>query len=290
MKPLVLADIAGLEEYAELRAGYRDTIIEHKRHRRVAVGDKVTLVFEDRETLRFQIQEMLRIERTSRTQDVQHELDVYNELLPGERELSATLFVEITDQVKIRPELDRLIGIDEHVFLVLGAGDSARRVHAAFDPKQMEEDRISAVQYLRFQLDPDEAALFADLSQPAAIEIDHPEYSVRSDLTGGTRDSLVQTCQGEGPSLLERRPPEEPSPANLPESERVRIRREDGSFIVEALEPSARLESADPNLSAELWQALQEAVRAVVGAGHRAEIHAEAGDEVEGIRFRVRAR
>jgi hypothetical protein len=288
MKPLVLDDIAGLEEYAGLRAAYRDAVIAHKRHRRVPVGDKVTLVFEDRETVRFQVQEMLRIERTSRGQDVQHELDVYNELLPRERELTATLFVEITEQQEIRPELDRLIGIDEHVFLVLGAGETARRVHASFDPKQMEEDRISAVQYLRFQLDPAEAEIFADTSQPAAIEIDHPHYAVRSELTGRTRESLVQTCRGEGPSLLVRPPPDAPSETSLPESERVRIRNEGGDFVIEALEPSARLESADPNLSAELWQALQEAARAVVNSGRRAEIHAEAGDDVDGIRVRVR--
>ena len=113
MKPLSASDIAGLAEYEALRPAYREAVIAHKRPRRVPVGDKVTLVFEDRETLRFQIQEMLRIERTSRHQDVQHELDTYNELLPGERQLSATLFVEITDRDQIRSELDRLIGIDE---------------------------------------------------------------------------------------------------------------------------------------------------------------------------------
>jgi hypothetical protein len=290
MKPLEFEDIASLEEYDELRPAYRDAVIAHKRKRRIAVGDKVTLVFEDRETLRFQIQEMLRIERTSRRQDVQHELDVYNELMPAVLGLSATLFIEITEQAEIRPELDRLVGIDEHVFLTLGSGADTRRVHAAFDPNQMEEDRISAVQYLRFQLEPQDAELFLDPMQPAAIEIDHPYYEVRSDLVGSQRESLMQTCRAEAPDLLPRLPAPEPPGTELPDSERVRVRAEADGYVIEAMEPSARLESADPNLSAELWQALQETLRAVVRTGKHCEIHAEAGDDVEGIRLRVRSR
>jgi len=288
MMPLVLEDIAGLEEYEGLREGYREAVIAHKKARRVPVGDKVTLVFEDRETLRFQVQEMLRIERTTRQQDVQHELDTYNDLLPGEHELSATLFVEITEPSRIRPELDRLIGIDEHVFLVLGSGPEATRVHARFDPKQMDEERISAVQYVRFQLDERQATRFADRSELAALEIDHPGYQARELLEGQTRDSLIDTCQGQSPTLLVREPAGAPTHETLPESERVRVRRAaDGSLIIESLEPSARLESADPNLSAELWQALQQAVQSMVAEGLRCEISCPAGDDVDGIRFHV---
>ena len=96
---------------------------------------------------------MLFVERIDEPERVQHELDVYNELMPGARELSATLFVEITEPGRIRAELDRLIGIDEHVALVLGAGADQRALRARFDAKQLEEDRISAVQYIRFALD-----------------------------------------------------------------------------------------------------------------------------------------
>ena len=117
MKRLTLEDVVGLDAYDALRGAYRDAIIAHKRERRLAIGENVTLLFEDRETLRFQVQEMLWVERIADPDKIQHELDVYNELMPGEGELSATLFVEITDAERIRPELDRLISIDEHVAL-----------------------------------------------------------------------------------------------------------------------------------------------------------------------------
>jgi hypothetical protein len=111
MRPLQRDEIVDRERYEALRSGYREAVITHKRHRRMAVGDRVTLVFEDRETLRFQVQEMLWVERISEPEKIQHELDVYNELMPADRELSATLFLEITDPGAVRPELDRLVGI-----------------------------------------------------------------------------------------------------------------------------------------------------------------------------------
>ena len=99
-----------LDRYEAVRPELRAAIIEHKRERRVPVGDRVTLVFEDRETLRWQVLEMARVEQIRDRDALQRELDVYNELVPGEDELSATLFVEIPDLERIRPELDRLIG------------------------------------------------------------------------------------------------------------------------------------------------------------------------------------
>ena len=105
MRPLALDEIVDRERYKKMRPAYRDAVIAHKRDRRVALGDRVTLVFEDRETLRFQVQEMLWIERIDDADRIQQELDVYNELMPAEHELSATLFVEIIDLAEIRPEL-----------------------------------------------------------------------------------------------------------------------------------------------------------------------------------------
>jgi hypothetical protein len=171
MRPLRLSEVAGLERYEQLRDEYRDAVIAHKRARRMGVGENVTLVFEDRETLRFQVQEMLRVERIADPEKVQQELDVYNELMPDERELSATLFVEITEPGRIRSELDRLIGIDEHVSIVLGDGPAADVIPARFDPKQMEEDRLSAVQYIRFALDAKQARLFSDPTVSACLRI-----------------------------------------------------------------------------------------------------------------------
>ena len=202
MRPLRLEEIVDRETYAGLREEYRRRVIEHKRARRLAVGERVTLLFEDRETLRFQVQEMLSVERIDAPEPVQHELDVYNELMPGERELSATLFVEIEELSRIRAELDRLVGIDEHVALRVGADRGAARIPARFDPKQREEDRISAVQYIRFSLDPDAARRFADPAVPAAIEIDHPNYRCEAALQGALRESLVAGLTSDPTPLL----------------------------------------------------------------------------------------
>ena len=202
MRPLVREEIAPLGSYAALRDAYRSAVIEHKRARRMAVGPQVTLVFEDRETLRFQVQEMLWVERIQEPERVQQELDVYNELMPGPLELSATLLIEITEPGRIRAELDRLVGLDEHVALVLGSGDGARRVPARFDAKQFEADRIAAVQYIRFALDDAGLALLADLREPAAIRIDHPNYSQTAPLPPEVRASLVAGLRADPESLL----------------------------------------------------------------------------------------
>lgn len=203
MKPLAPEDLLDLESYQRARDDYLEAIIAHKRQRRLAVGDCVTLLFEDRETLRFQVQEMLRVEHIRDPQAVQRELDVYNELMPGERELSATLFIEITDAPRIRPELDRLIGIDEHVVLRLGEGASAGEIPARFDPKQFEDDRISAVQYVRFPFTPEQVERFADPSVPARVHIHHPSYRREAALQGAMRESLVRDLRGEPPVLLD---------------------------------------------------------------------------------------
>ena len=124
--------------------------------------------------------------------------------MPGDRELSATLFIEITDLAEIRPELERLVGLDEHVALSLGTGRNAEAIPARFDAKQLEQDRISAVQYIRFGLSDSQAHRFADLGVRAAIRIDHPQYRHEIEIPTPVRASLVSTlaCDPEplGPS------------------------------------------------------------------------------------------
>jgi hypothetical protein len=135
------------------------------------------------------------VERIDDPGAVQRELDVYNELMPGEGELSATLFIEIPELSRIKEELDRLVGIDEHVSLVLG--DEA--VPARFDPKQREADRISAVQYIRFALGPEQRARFADPAVPARLRIDHPAYRHEAPLPPAVRASLAADLRGDCP-------------------------------------------------------------------------------------------
>ena len=181
----------------------RDAIIAYKRGRRMALGDRATLLFEDRETLRFQVQEMVWVERIGEPEKIQNEIDVYNELMPGDRELSATLFIEITDLAEIRPELERLTGLDKHVALSLEARGDSEAIPARFDAKQFEPNRISAVQYIRFSLSDSQAERFVDLGVRAAIRIDHPQYRHEIEIPPLVRASLISTLHGDPKPLLQ---------------------------------------------------------------------------------------
>ena len=203
MRPLNLDEIVARDRYAELRSGYRAAIIAYKRGRRMALGDRATLLFEDRETLRFQVQEMVWVERIGEPEKIQNEIDVYNELMPGDRELSATLFIEITDLAEIRPELERLTGLDKHVALSLEARGDSEAIPARFDATQFEPDRISAVQYIRFSLSDSQAERFVDLGVRAAIRIDHPQYRHEIEIPPLVRASLISTLHGDPKPLLQ---------------------------------------------------------------------------------------
>jgi len=186
MEKLKLSDIRGPRLYSGFRDDLRKKVMELKRPRRIDVGDRVTLVFENRATLIFQVEEMLRAEHITEPDRIQDELDVYNSLMPGRGELSATLFLGITDQARIKDELHRFIGLDEHVYLVIGG----ERVRAQFEPGRQEADRISAVQYIRFALS---AAQREGLrgSAPLALVVDHPNYQHEAVLGEDSRRSLA---------------------------------------------------------------------------------------------------
>jgi hypothetical protein len=193
MRPVRREELLDLVAYEKTRDAYLARTIDYKRARRVHVGDKLTFIFENRETVRFQIQEMLRAERTVKEEKIEDELAVYNELVPSANELSATLMIEITESRQIRAELDRLIGIDEHVFLDVGDASVA----AAFDGKQFEEERISAVQYVRFPLGPELACKFCDPKVPARLRVEHANYRESTALDGATRASLAADLTAE---------------------------------------------------------------------------------------------
>ncbi len=186
MRPVALEDILGRERYGAERDAVRRRIIEHKRTRRVAVGDRLTFLFEDRATVWYQTQEMLWVEHTTDLDAIRDELGVYNALLPGADELSATLMVEIEDQSHIREELERLIGIDEHVTLL--AGDA--RVRGTFEPGRQRADRLSAVQYVRFPLGAAARRAVAG-GESLALEVAHPSYRARTVLPDAVRASVA---------------------------------------------------------------------------------------------------
>lgn len=270
MKPLVAEELVAHERYASVRPAYRSAVIAYKRSRRLAVGENVTLLFENRETIRFQVQEMLWVEGIRTPNRIQHELDTYNELVPAPGHLSATLFVDIPDGEAIRPTLERLIGIDECVALVLGASDE-HVIRARFDPKQMEEDRLSAVQYIQFSLDEVQQRIFCDPQQPARLVIDHPNYRREVEIAIETRTSLIGDLLREPDCLLpELDASEEAAPPEiLFETGNVRAVRParplaPGHVVVEPIRARTTLLDADPDLLAELMIAVQRVARQIV--------------------------
>jgi hypothetical protein len=191
VKPVRADELLDLTSYEKVREQFRARIIELKGTRRIAVGDRLTFIFENRETVLFQLQEMIRAERIVEPDAIQAELDVYNELIPRENELSATLMIEIPDREVIRDELDRLIGIDEFVWLDVGQIS----IHATFDPKQFEEDRISAVQYVRFPLGPELSRTFAGADEPVSLRVAHRNYRASTAIEGDARRSLAKDLE-----------------------------------------------------------------------------------------------
>jgi hypothetical protein len=188
MQKVMLDEIIGLERYEKMRDDFRRRIIALKKHRRVSVGDRVTFVFENHETVLFQIQEMLRAEHITDIDKVRFEVEVYNELIPGDGELSATMLIEITDQAQIRPELVRLIGIDQAVSLRIG---NQFVIPGVFEGGRSTEDNLSAVQYVRFPLSVAARSAFRDDRQEVRLVIEHPNYHAQAVLSSEARRSLA---------------------------------------------------------------------------------------------------
>jgi Protein of unknown function (DUF3501) len=187
MQPLTLQDIQNLHEYELARADIRRQVIDLKKRRRVALGPLMTLVFENRDTVRFQIQEMLRAERIVRPEKVQEEIDVYNELLPEPGQVAATLFIEVTDPAAVQSTLDGFVGLDEPGRLVLAVG--GRTIPALFAPGQSREDRISAVHYVRFPVGVEGGQLLAQ-GAPVVLKVDHGGYRAEAVLLQETVEEL----------------------------------------------------------------------------------------------------
>ncbi|MBI3812610.1 MAG: DUF3501 family protein [Nitrospirae bacterium] len=188
MDALQLKDIKPLSEYEPIRKAFRERIIALKKLRRVPLGDRITMVFENRDTLLFQIQEMMRVEHIYDPKKIQDELDTYNPLIAGPGELSATLFIEITEPDRIKEMLDGLQGIDDgrSIYLELGTD----RIHGQFESGHSKEDKLSAVHYVRFRLSTEQQASFRNAATPGALVVKHPNYSERTVLDRATREAL----------------------------------------------------------------------------------------------------
>jgi Protein of unknown function (DUF3501) len=190
---LTLDDIADLRAYERERDAFRAKVIALKRLRRVAVGPIITLVFESRDTVRFQVQEMVRAERMLTDDAVQTELDTYNPLIPEAGQLSATLFVELTSKPQLEEWLPKLVGVEQSLAVVIGEGDDSIVVRNVVDEahaSQLTRDEITAsVHYVRFELSHKQVARFA--FEPVAIGVDHPNYHEQAALSPATKAELM---------------------------------------------------------------------------------------------------
>lgn len=189
-RKLTLADIADVREYERERADFRAAVMEIKRRRRISFGTILTLMFESRETMRLQIQEMARVEKLTTDDEIQIELDTYNPMIPDPGQLCATLFLELTSDEQLREWLPKLVGIERSIVIVLPEGDRVRSITDEQHAEQLTREHVTAaVHYVRFEFTPAQIDEFA--RGPVAIEIDHPDYRERVELTDVTRDELL---------------------------------------------------------------------------------------------------
>jgi len=192
---LTLDDVLDLRAYERVREDYRSRVISRKRNRRVSLGPIMTLVFECVDTVRFQVQEMARVEKIISDEAMQVELDIYNRLLPGERELSATLFIELTSDHDLREWLPRLVGIERRIGISMD-GDAVASVPEAEHAAALTRDTITpAVHYLRFGFTEAQVEAFRDAAEVAVVAT-HPAYEAHTVLPPPVRAELLGDLLG----------------------------------------------------------------------------------------------
>lgn len=191
MHKIARDSLLSLEAYARQRQEFRAKVIAHKKDRTVRLGAHVTLIFEDELTIRYQVQEMLRIERTFEEQGIQDELDAYNPLIPDGRNFKATMMIEYADAEERKHALSKLKGIEGRAWVQV---EGCARIYAIADEdlERENEEKTSAVHFLRFELD-DEMARALKYGVGLALGVDHPSYQAEvSAVAAGVRASLTQ--------------------------------------------------------------------------------------------------
>lgn len=189
MHKLTRSDLLPLETYATRRIEYRKHALAHKRVRTLHLGEHVTLLFEDRITVQAQVQEMLRIERVFEPAGIQEELDAYNPLIPDGSNLKATMLIEYADAAQRAVELARLRGIERALYAEV-AGHVRAECHADEDMDRSDEDKTSAVHFLRFEFAPD-AITALRAGSPLLFGIDDARLPLRIEATAALREALL---------------------------------------------------------------------------------------------------
>ena len=191
MNKLTREDLYSLEEYDRIRSEFRAKVMQHKKDRRLAIGPDAALYFEDRLTMHYQVQEMLRAERIFRADEIEDELAAYNPLIPDGANLKATFMVEINDPEERRQRLSKLIGIEKVIWIRVKGHDPVRPITNEDLIERTSEEKTSSVHFIRLELDAD---MVRDLKNGAelAAGIDHPEYSHTVDVVpDNIRNALI---------------------------------------------------------------------------------------------------
>jgi len=196
VKVIAPEDVIPYEAYEKQREEFRSRIIALKQRRRISIGPLVTMIFENRSTLQFQIQEMIRVERIFDPAKVQDELNVYNALLPAAGELSATLLIEITEEAMMKHWLDQFMGLDHGEKVAIVAG--GERAFGEFEGGHSHDTKISAVHFIRFRPTTSMQSAIADLRQPVMLTVNHGEYQAQTAVPGSMREEwlsdLTEKC------------------------------------------------------------------------------------------------
>ncbi|MBF0276646.1 MAG: DUF3501 family protein [SAR324 cluster bacterium] len=185
MKKVRREDIVDYVTYEEQRDAFRSTVLTIKEARRIHLGESLTFLFENTDTMRYQIQEMMRAERIVKETDIQHEIDTYNELLGDSGELGCTLLIEIDDPQERDTKLRQWHNLPEHLYAVLEDGT---QVPVTYDPRQVGDEKVSSVQYLKIK---------TGGRTPVSLGCKHPELSVESPLNTSQKSALTEDLQGD---------------------------------------------------------------------------------------------
>jgi len=193
MKKIEFGEILNIYEYEKVREQKRREIIEIKKKRRLFLGDFVHLVFENRDTVWFQIQEMIRAERMVRDEEIQQEIGVYNELIPEKNQLSITMFIEIPDEEERKRLLPELVGIHDHLWFHIGNKHSVRAEADERSKRDYQYGKAAVVHFLKLNLTPEQVKDFAEL--PVRVEVNHPNYKAMVEMPEEVKAELVKDLQ-----------------------------------------------------------------------------------------------
>lgn len=188
MRKVVVDELLTLSAYESVRDAWRRRVIAHKKPRRVFLGEEISLVFEDHDTVQLQVQEVLRAEKITALDAIEHELDGYNDLIAPDGSLLATLMIETQDPDARELRRAALVGLDDAVFLLLGE----TRVKAEFDALGRGDDKTSVVRYVTFAMPADARARLLDASTAVTLRCEHPNYAAETAFTAETRQSLAR--------------------------------------------------------------------------------------------------